>query len=97
MIFENQKNAPDTIKSSFMPLGLVSEEKVQKCNFLLLKWLPFPKVKVIWGHIPGQGAPYLKQMSMQSFIGITKIDWELKCKNMTFSIENGGYKPIRHI
>ena len=41
-------------------LAYAGSEKVQKMQFLTIEVAPFLKVKVICGHIPGQGAPYPK-------------------------------------
>ena len=57
-------------------------QKVQKCNFLLLKLLPFPKV-IIRDYIPTR-CILTQAMSLQSFIEITKTDLEKSAKMWCF-------------
>ena len=55
----NHRVGPTSYCCSWRQSSHSRNQKVQNCNFLPLKWLPLPKVKVLWGHISGQGTKFL--------------------------------------
>ena len=65
--------------TSFIGIAKIELRNVKKCYFRPLNWLPFPEVRVTWGQIRGQGAPY----PYLSFVEITKTQLE-KSANMWF-------------
>ena len=75
-------------KNSFMPFSVYCPPKGAKCNFLPLKWPPFLKVKVIWGHIPRQGALYPNQCPCK-FRSNNQSRLGEECKNVISSKQNG--------
>ena len=42
---------------SFVGITKIHWKKSAKCYFRPLKWLQFPKIKVVWGQIPRKGVP----------------------------------------
>ena len=73
--------------------GLFGQEKCKNCNFWPLKWLPSPKVKVIWGHIAQTRCPLPQATSLPSFVGITKTDLQKSAKKWFFRTKRSKFDP----